>query len=123
MIASPEAESIRAKIPATASLTYLNTGWQGPSPRSVIAAVRETFDMEAEAPTAPPSNEKRLEIFRDVRRAVAGLLAAVEFVQGIGLEAVRGRALDLARYATGRLARVPDIRLVSPSSEEAMTEL
>ena len=32
--------------------------------------------MEAEAPTAPPSTEKRLEIFRDVRRAVAGLINA-----------------------------------------------
>lgn len=76
MIASPEVESIRAEIPATASLAYLNTGWQGPSPRPVIAAVRETLAMEAAAPTAPPSNEKRLGIFREVRRALAGLINA-----------------------------------------------
>ncbi len=45
MIASAELQSIRAEIPATASLTYLNTGWQGPSPRSVIAAVQEALVM------------------------------------------------------------------------------
>ncbi len=45
MIASADVKPIRAEIPATASLTYLNTGWQGPSPRSVITAVHETFVM------------------------------------------------------------------------------
>ncbi len=45
MIASAELQSIRTEIPATTSLTYLNTGWQEPSPRSVIAAVHEAFVM------------------------------------------------------------------------------
>ena len=73
MVASLEIEPIRAEIPATASLIYLNTGWQGPSPRSVIAAVQETFALEAEAPTAPPANAKKLEISRKARRALADL--------------------------------------------------
>lgn len=76
MVASAEVQSIRAEIPATASLAYLNTGWQGPCPRSVIAAVQETFAMEAEAPTAPPANEKRLRTSRSARRALADLISA-----------------------------------------------
>ena len=76
MLAPPEVDSIRAEIPATASLTYLNTGWQGPCPRSVIAAVQETFAMESAGPTAPPVNQERLDLFRAARRAMAGLINA-----------------------------------------------
>ena len=76
MLAPPEVSSIRDDIPATASLTYLNTGWQGPCPRSVIAAVQETFAMESAGPTAPPANQKRLDIFRAARRAMADLINA-----------------------------------------------
>jgi len=76
VVASLEIEPIRAEIPATASLIYLNTGWQGPSPRPVIAAVQETFALEAEAPTAPPVNTKKLEISRKARRALADLINA-----------------------------------------------
>ena len=76
MIASAEVQSIRAEIPATASLTYLNTGWQGPSPRSVITAVQEAFFMEAEAPTAPPTYERRLAVSRRARHALADLIGA-----------------------------------------------
>ncbi len=76
MVACLEIEPIRAEIPATASLIYLNTGWQGPSPRPVIAAVQETLALEAESPTAPPTNAKRLEIFRKARGALADLINA-----------------------------------------------
>jgi cysteine desulfurase/selenocysteine lyase len=51
---------------------------------------------------------------------LAGLAAAVEFIKGIGLEAVWERALHLARYATARLGHIPDIRLASPEKEEAV---
>lgn len=76
MVASLEIEPIRAEIPATASVIYLNTGWQGPSPRSVIAAVHETLALEAEAPTGPSANVKKLEISRKARRALADLINA-----------------------------------------------
>ena len=76
MLAPPEVDSIRAEIPASASLTYLNSGWQGPCPRSVIAAVQEAFAMESAGPTAPPVNQQRLEIFRASRRAMADLVNA-----------------------------------------------
>jgi L-cysteine/cystine lyase len=76
VIVSSQVQSLRAEIPATESLIYLNTGWQGPNPRSVIAAVQDTFALEAAGPIAPPTNEKRLEIFRDARRALARLVNA-----------------------------------------------
>ena len=76
MLAPPEVESIRAEIPATESLTYFNTGWQGPCPRTVIAAVQETFAMESSGPTAPSVNQKRLDLFRAARRAMAGVINA-----------------------------------------------
>ncbi len=75
-VVSPDVESIRAEIPGTSSLIYVNSGWQGPSPRCVIDAVNETFALEAEAPTSPPANAKRLEIFRGARRALADLVNA-----------------------------------------------
>jgi selenocysteine lyase/cysteine desulfurase len=76
MVASLDVERIRAEIPATASLIYANSGWQGPAPRAVIEAVRRTFEMESEAPTAPPVNERRLDVFRQARAAMARLIGA-----------------------------------------------
>lgn len=74
MVAPLDVDAIRAQIPATSSLVYLNTGWQGPSPLSVTHAVREAFELEAEAPTAPPVVERRLAFFRRARRALAELV-------------------------------------------------
>jgi L-cysteine/cystine lyase len=71
-----EIEPIRAQIPATAAVLYLNTGWQGPSPRSVIGAVQEMLTLESEAPTSPPANARKLEVSRKARNALADLIHA-----------------------------------------------
>ena len=42
-----DVEAIRAQIPACQRLTYLNTGWQGPSPRGVVEAVMECMEYES----------------------------------------------------------------------------
>jgi L-cysteine/cystine lyase len=67
-------ETIRDQIPACGKYIYLNSGWQGPSPVSVIRAVQEAFQDEAEGPTAPPTHERRLKAFRRSRSAVASLI-------------------------------------------------
>ena len=72
-----DVEAIRAQIPATSRYTYLNTGWQGPSPQSVITAVQEAFRVEAEGPTSPDVHEHRLAVFRRSRQMLAGLINAV----------------------------------------------
>ncbi len=48
-----DVEAIRAQIPVCQRLTYLNTGWQGPSPRGVVEAVMECMEYESfDGPTA-----------------------------------------------------------------------
>ena len=71
-----DVEAIRAQIPATSRYAYLNSGWQGPSPQSVITAVQEAFRAEAEGPTAPDVHEHRLAAFRRSRQMLAGLISA-----------------------------------------------
>ena len=71
-----DVEAIRAQIPATDKYVYLNSGWQGPSPVSVIRAVKEAFQDEAEGPTAPPTHDRRLAAFRCSRSALAALIGA-----------------------------------------------
>jgi selenocysteine lyase/cysteine desulfurase len=71
-----DTEAIRAQIPACDKYVYLNSGWQGPSPRSVIRAVQEAFQGEAEGPTAPPPHERRLAAFRGARSDLARLIGA-----------------------------------------------
>jgi selenocysteine lyase/cysteine desulfurase len=69
-------EAIREQVPACGKYIYLNSGWQGPSPASVIHAVQAAFQDEAEGPTAPPTHERRLTDFRRSRRALADLIGA-----------------------------------------------
>jgi len=71
-----DVEAIRAQVPATSKYIYLNSGWQGPSPVSVIRAVQEAFQDEAEGPTAPPTRERRLAAFRRSRNVRAALIGA-----------------------------------------------
>jgi selenocysteine lyase/cysteine desulfurase len=44
---------------------------------------------------------------------LAGLNAAVEFVQSIGLDAIGARAVALAEYSTERLVKIAGVRMVS----------
>ena len=71
-----DVEAIRAQIPAPSRYVYLNSGWQGPSPQSVITAVQELFRAEAEGPTAPDVHEQRLTAFRRSRQMLAELIGA-----------------------------------------------
>jgi cysteine desulfurase/selenocysteine lyase len=43
-----------------------------------------------------------------------GLGAAVDFLQGIGMDNVRAHEMDLASYALDRLATVPGLRILGP---------
>ena len=38
------------QIPAVSQQTWMNTGWSGPSPRSVIDALKDRIDMEGPLP-------------------------------------------------------------------------
>lgn len=72
-----DVEALRAQIPATGRLIYMNTGWAGPSPRCVVEAVTRALELECfGGPTAPPLLEERMELGQRARRAVAELLGA-----------------------------------------------
>ncbi|MBM3934929.1 MAG: hypothetical protein FJ319_11630 [SAR202 cluster bacterium] len=67
--------AIRAQIPTTQKMTYLNTGWAGPSPVSVVDAVRERMEMEQfGARTALDVVEGGQAVMKRAREATAGLL-------------------------------------------------
>ena len=70
-------ESLRREIPATQQLVYMNTGWSGPSPRSVVEAIKDRLEYESyEGPTARPVLESRRLLGQRAREAIAGLLGA-----------------------------------------------
>ena len=72
-----DVEALRAQIPATGRLIYMNSGWAGPSPRGVVEAVTRALELECfGGPTTPPLLEERMKLERQARRAVAELLGA-----------------------------------------------
>ena len=70
-------EEVRSRIPATGAMTYLNTGWAGPTPTPVMEAI--TTRLQYEGHNGPTSIEVRnsgKEISLQSKEAVAKLLNA-----------------------------------------------
>ena len=68
---------LREQIPACLAMTYLNTGWSGPSPLSVVSAIKERLDLEMlQGPTSPEVSQSGREIHAEAREAVARLVNA-----------------------------------------------
>ena len=70
-----DVQSIRQQIPATQKMVYLNTGWDGPSPKSVVQAVTDRVEYESfNGPTSPPVYQSGREIQQNAKDAAASLL-------------------------------------------------
>ncbi|MBI4337760.1 MAG: aminotransferase class V-fold PLP-dependent enzyme [Chloroflexi bacterium] len=71
-------QALRDMMPITKKgITYLNTGWDSPSPRPVLDAIKAWLDYEAEeGPTSPPVMETKQKRLGEVRAALASLLNA-----------------------------------------------
>ena len=70
-------QKLRDEIPVLRNLTYMNTGWSGPPPRSAAEAMQARVALEAEqGPTTPGVYESGREIQEEARRAAARLLGA-----------------------------------------------
>ena len=68
-------DAIREQIPATKNAVYLNSGWSGPSPRSVVEAIKTRLDYESEeGPTTRPVFESGKAIQAHAKESVASLL-------------------------------------------------
>ena len=69
--------SLREQIPTCRRTIYMNTGWSGPSPVSVVEAVKERLEYESyEGPTSQPVLDTGRELRLKARDAVAQLLNA-----------------------------------------------
>jgi L-cysteine/cystine lyase len=72
-----DVQAIRKQVPATQQMVYLNTGWSGPSPVSVVEAITRFVEEEAyQGPTTPAVQEKARAVKLQAREAVAGLINA-----------------------------------------------
>ena len=70
-------DRIREQIPVCRRMVYVNSGWSGPSPVSVVEAIKARLDYEMEqGPTTPDVRESGREIQDQTRLAVANLLNA-----------------------------------------------
>ncbi len=68
---------LRKQIPVCQAMTYMNTGWSGPSPLPVVDAIKERLNLEmTRGPTNPDVNSAGKEIQAQAKEAVARLLNA-----------------------------------------------
>ena len=68
---------LREQIPTTQRMTYLNTGWAGPSPVSVVEAISRRLEYESyNGPTSVEVLDSGEAIDLEAREAVAGLIGA-----------------------------------------------
>ncbi len=70
-------EDLRRSIPGLDAMTYLNTGWAGPSPERVLARMREAALEESRAgPASPEGLALTKRTAEEATAAAAGLLRA-----------------------------------------------
>ncbi len=68
---------LREQIPTTQRMTYLNTGWAGPSTVSVVEAISQRLEYESyNGPTSVEVLDSGEAIDLEAREAVAGLIGA-----------------------------------------------
>ena len=70
---------------------------------------RDAFELTPDA--------RRFETWEFAPALVLGVGAAARYAAGVGLEAARDRARELAHYARGRLAAVPGVRVLDRGPE------
>ena len=72
-----EISEIRQRIPVCSRMTYLNTGWSGPSPVNVVDAIKRRLDVELiGGPASPDVSESGRAVRVAARDAAASLLNA-----------------------------------------------
>ncbi len=68
---------IREQLPVCQQMTYVNTGWSGPSPVSVVNAIKERLDFEmTQGPTSPEVYQSGRDIQAKTKEAMAALINA-----------------------------------------------
>ncbi len=68
-------QAIRSQIPATGNVVYMNTGWSGPSPTSVVEAISRRLQEEsALGPASPSVLASGREMRQEIRESLAAFL-------------------------------------------------
>ena len=68
---------IREQLPVCQQMTYMNTGWSGPSPAPVVNAIKERLDLEMnQGPTSSEVYLSGRDIQTKTREAMAALINA-----------------------------------------------
>ena len=68
---------IREQIPVCQNMTYVNTGWSGPSPFSVVKAIKDRLDLEMnQGPTTSEVYQVGRDIQANIKTAMADLINA-----------------------------------------------
>ena len=68
---------IREQIPVCQNMTYVNTGWSGPSPFSVVKAIKDRLDLEMnQGPTTSEVYQAGRDIQANIKTAMADLINA-----------------------------------------------
>jgi L-cysteine/cystine lyase len=68
---------IREQIPVCQNMTYVNTGWSGPSPVSVVNAIKDRLDLEMnQGPTTSDVYQAGRDIQAKTKTAMAELINA-----------------------------------------------
>ena len=72
-----DVEGLRKRIPTVDMMTYLNTGWSGPSPVSVVEAITARLEYESyNGPTSAEVMESGEKIRSEAKEALASLINA-----------------------------------------------
>jgi len=72
-----DVKRIREQIPVCQEMTYVNTGWSGPSPRVAVDAIKERIDLEmTQGPTSPDVYQSGREIQAKLRETFAQMVNA-----------------------------------------------
>ena len=69
-------QAIRSAIPATGNVVYMNTGWSGPSPSSVVEAIAARLQEESVlGPASPSVLESGRRLRQEMRESLAAFLS------------------------------------------------
>ncbi len=72
-----DVKGLREQIPVCRAMTYVNTGWSGPSPAAVVKAIKDRLDYEmSQGPTSPEVYRSGREIQDGLRQEFAALINA-----------------------------------------------
>lgn len=75
----------------------------------------ETVTLEKSTYAKPPA---KFEAGTPAIAEIIGLGAAIEYLEGIGFEAIQARERELLEYATRRLSEIPSLRIVGTAADK-----